>query len=193
MLYALLRHAQPRRVFEVGSGFSSAAMLDTSELFLGGAVDFTFIEPDPRRLYSLIRPEDRHRSMIIEQRVQNVPPAAFHCLSRNDILFIDGSHVAKIGSDVNYLLHDILPTLAVGVYVHIHDVPYPFEYFRGWIERGIAWNEAYMVRAFLAFNSAFEVVLYPSFLLHFHRPWFEQYMPMCLKNTGGSLWLRRVR
>lgn len=193
MLYALVRHAQPRRVIEVGSGFSSAAMLDTSELFLRGAVDFTFIEPDPRRLYSLLRPGDRDRFRIVEQRVQDVLPAAFQSLKSNDILFIDGSHVAKIGSDVNYLLHDILPTLAVGVYVHIHDIPYPFEYFRGWIERGIAWNEAYMVRAFLAFNTAFEIVLYPSFLLQFHRPWFEEHMPACLNNTGGSLWLRRVR
>jgi predicted O-methyltransferase YrrM len=192
-LYAMLRHAQPQRVVEIGSGFSSAAMLDTSGLFLGNAVRFTFIEPDPVRLDTLIRPEDREQATILTQRVQDVPATVFHQLSANDILFIDGSHVSKIGSDVNYLIGDILPALAPGVYVHFHDIPWPFEYFRDWVERGIAWNEAYMVRAFLAFNHVFEIVLHPSFLLQFHRPWFERHMPLCLKNTGGSLWLRRVR
>ena len=191
-LYAMLRHVKPRRVIEVGSGFSSAAMLDTIELFLDGAVRLTFIDPDPGRLNSLLRPEDHQRATVIKQRVQDLPPETFRVLEASDILFIDGSHVAKIGSDVNYLLGDVLPTLPVGVYVHIHDIPYPFEYFREWVRRGLAWNEAYMVRAFLAFNRAYEIVFFNSFLEHFHRAWFEQHMPLCLKNTGGSLWLRRV-
>jgi hypothetical protein len=191
-LYAMLRHVKPRRIVEIGSGFSSAAMLDTIELFLGGAVSVTCIEPDPRRLNSVLRPDDGLRATVIEQRVQDLPLAMFQTLEAGDILFIDGSHVAKIGSDVNYLLGDVLPTLPVGVYVHIHDVPYPFEYFREWVRLGLAWNEVYMVRAFLAFNRAYEIVFFNSFLQHFHRPWFEQHMPLCLKNTGGSLWLRRV-
>jgi hypothetical protein len=192
MLYCMLRHAQPRRVVEVGSGFSSAAMLDTNDLFLAHSVNFTFIEPDPRRLLSLLRPADQQETTIIERRVQDVPAITFQALCANDVLFIDGSHVAKVGSDVNYLLGDVIPALAVGVYVHFHDVAYPFEYFREWVQRGIAWNEAYMVRAFLAFNRAYEMSLYPSFLLHFHRAWFERDMPLCLRNTGGSLWLRRI-
>jgi predicted O-methyltransferase YrrM len=191
-LYAMLRHVKPRRVIEIGSGFSSAAMLDTIELFLGGAVSVTCIDPDPGCLNSLLRPDDRLRATVIERRVQDLPPAIFQALEAGDILFIDGSHVAKIGSDVNYLLGEVLPALRVGVFVHIHDVPYPFEYFREWIRRGLAWNEAYMVRAFLTFNSAYEIVFFNSFLEHFHRVWFEQHMPLCLENTGGSLWLRRV-
>lgn len=191
-LYCMLRHARPRRVIEVGSGYSSAAMLDTSELFLENTVEFTFIEPYPDRLYSLMRPDDRPRTTVMERRVQDVPVTVFQALRAGDILFIDGSHVAKIGSDVNYLLGEVVPTLAAGVYVHIHDVPYPFEYFREWIEQGIAWNEAYMVRAFLTFNQAFEIAFFNTFLEHFHRAWFEQHMPLCLRNTGGSLWLRRV-
>ena len=191
-LYCMLRHATPRRIIEVGSGFSSAAMLDTSELCLGDRVQFTFIEPDPARLYGLLRPEDRRHATILERRVQDVPVETFAELGAGDILFIDGSHVAKIGSDVNYLLGEVIPTLAVGVYVHIHDVPYPFEYFRDWVERGIAWNEAYMIRAFLTFNDTFEIAFFNTFLEYFHRAWFEEHMPLCLRNTGGSLWLRRA-
>jgi predicted O-methyltransferase YrrM len=189
-LYCMLRYAKPRRVIEIGSGFSSAAMLDTAEFFLD-PVDFTFIEPDTKRLDALLRAGDRERATVIERRVQDVPVEAFQALQANDILFIDGSHVAKIGSDVNYLLADVVPTLAVGVYLHFHDVPYPFEYFREWIERGIAWNEAYMIRAFLTFNRAYDITFFNTFLERFHRPWFEAHMPLCLRNTGGSLWLRR--
>jgi predicted O-methyltransferase YrrM len=141
-LYCMLCHARPRRIIEVGSGYSSAAMLDISELFFDNAVEFTFIDPEPQRLYSLMRADDRGRATVMECRVQDIPVSAFEALTANDILFIDGSHVAKIGSDVNYLLGEVLPALAAGVFVHIHDVPYPFEYFRAWVEQGIAWNEA---------------------------------------------------
>jgi hypothetical protein len=54
------------------------------------------------------------------------------------------------------------------------------------------WTEAYLLRAFLAFNAAYEVVLYNTFLEHFHRSEFERHMPLCLENEGGSIWLRRV-
>ena len=166
-------------------------MLDTSERFLGNALDLTFIDPEPQRLYSLMRPEDRSRTTVIDRRVQDVSPAIFQTLCAGDMLFIDGSHVAKIGSDVNYLLAEVLPVLAVGVYVHFHDVPYPFEYFREWIDAGIAWNEAYMIRAFLMFNRAYQIEFFITFLEQFYRPWFEQHMPLCLHNTGGSLWIKR--
>jgi hypothetical protein len=191
-LYCVLRHAKPRRVIEVGSGFSSAAMLDTAQYFLRDQVAFTFIEPDTQRLEDLLRATDWERVSLLRRPVQEVPVSTFQELQAGDVLFIDGSHVAKVGSDVNYLLGEVLPALRRGVYVHFHDVPYPFEYFREWIEQGIAWNEAYMIRAFLAFNRAYEIFFYNTYLEHFHRTWFDQHMPLCLRNTGGSLWLRRV-
>jgi hypothetical protein len=74
----------------------------------------------------------------------------FDVLDENDILFINSSHVAKTGSDVNFELFEILPRLKKGVIVHIHDILYPFEYPREWvIERNYSWNEVYAVRAFL--------------------------------------------
>lgn len=84
-------------------------------------------------------------------------------------------------------------TLSRGVYVHFHDIFYPFEYPEAWLNQGRAWTEAYVLRAFLAFNSAYEIALYNTFLEHFHRSQFAQYMPLCLENEGGSIWLRRSR
>ena len=192
-LYGMIRHAAPRRIVEVGSGHSSCVMMDTAELFLSGHVDFTFIEPYPDRLLSLLRPEDLRRVKILAQRVQDITLEPFLALERNDILFIDSSHVMKIGSDVQHLLTEVLPRLRPGVYVHIHDVMYPFEYPEEWITEGRAWNEAYALRAFLTFNDVFEIVLFSTYLERFHRDIFERDMPLCLKNEGGSIWLRRGR
>jgi len=72
-----------------------------------------------------------------------------------------------------------------------HDILYPFEYPKGWIYERRAWSEAYLLRAFLAFNSAYEIMLFNTFLGHFHRERFVRTMPLCFKNEGGSIWLRR--
>lgn len=191
-LYGMIRHVRPRRIVEVGSGHSSCVMLDTNELFFENRIACTFIDPHPERLLSLITPKDKKRIEIVPKRVQDVEVGRFQELEANDILFIDSSHVLKVGSDVNYIVSEVLPTLRVGVYVHVHDVFYPFEYPRECFEAGWYWTEAYVLRAFLAFNSAFEIVLFNTFLEHFHRERFEGQMPLCLKNEGGSIWIRRI-
>ncbi len=191
-LYALLRHLQPKRLIEIGSGFSSAVTLDTNERFLNHRIACCFIEPFPDRLRTLLKPEDHERINILSVPLQDVPLSKFADLIAGDILFIDSTHVLKTGSDVNYLLFQILPSLATGVYVHFHDIFYPFEYLRDWVYEGRAWNEAYALRAFLQYNSAFKIVLFNTFLETFHTKFFEAEMPLCLKNWGGSLWLQKV-
>jgi hypothetical protein len=188
-LFAMLRHLRPKRVIEIGSGFSSAAMLDTNERFLDRAVALTFIDPDLTTLESLLRADDRVET--IAARVQDVPLARFDALAAGDVLFVDSTHVAKTGSDVNQILFEIVPRLGSGVYVHFHDVFYPFEYPKEWVFEGRAWNEDYLLRAFLAFNGAFEVVLFSQYLARFHREWLARELPMVLENPGGALWMRR--
>lgn len=192
-LHAMIRRFRPRRIVEVGSGFSSCVILDTLERFPSGAVECTFIEPHAqlvRRLTSA-GPAGGPAFRIIERRVQDAPPEVFAALAAGDILFIDSSHVSKIGSDVNHLLFEVLPTLAEGVLVHLHDIFWPFEYPRSWIEEGRAWNEAYLVRAFLQHNRTFEVLLFNDHLARFHREALGRAWPRALADTGGSLWLRR--
>jgi predicted O-methyltransferase YrrM len=190
-LYAMLRHARPRRVIEVGSGFSSAVMLDTNDLFFGGAIAMQFIEPYPERLYSLLTEKDRGAHVVHEKKLQDMPLELFRTLEANDVLFIDSSHVTRVGGEVNYYMFEILPALRPGVLVHIHDIFNGFEYPRRWIEEGISWSEAYLLRAFLQYNDAFEIVLFNTYLEHFHPDFFRERMPLCLKNPGGSIWLRR--
>ena len=190
-LYGMLRRVQPQRIFEVGSGYSSAVTLDTNQRFLGGKLQCTFVDPEPERLYSLLTEEDRRSVEIIPARIQDVPVTRFDALEANDILFIDSSHVTKAGSDVNYLVFEVLPRLKPGVYVHIHDIFYPFEYPQEWLEDGRHWNEDYLVRAFLINNSAFEIEIFANYLFQFHAERLAQLMPLVLKHVGLSLWLRR--
>jgi predicted O-methyltransferase YrrM len=193
LLYCMIRLLQPRKIIEIGSGFSSCMMLDTNDLFCDGTIETAFIEPYPELLESLLRKSDSSsgRVRIIPARVQDVDLAEFSALEANDILFVDSTHVSKIDSDVNRILFEVLPSLAPGVYVHFHDIFYPFEYPREWVLEGRAWNEAYILRAFLQFNSGFSVVLMSTFMEHFHKDFFRERMPLCLKNPGGSLWLRK--
>ena len=100
MLWFMLREAQPQRILEVGSGFSSAAMLDARDHGGIGTPEFTFIDPDMARLRPLLQAGDEERVTLIERIVQDVPLGTFAELSENDVLFVDSSHVSKIGSDV---------------------------------------------------------------------------------------------
>ncbi len=192
-LYSVMREFRPERIIEIGCGYSSCVILDTNEKFLDGKVNCTFVEPYPKLLLSLLKPEDEKKIRIIPQRVQEVDLAVFSELKENDILFIDSSHVSKLGSDVNYLYFEILPRLKPGVLIHIHDIFYPFEYPPAWIEEGRAWNEAYLLRALLMGNSHYQIQLFSIFLHRYHSKFFEQQMPLCLSNPGGNLWLRKMR
>ena len=90
---------------------------------------------------------------------------------------------------MNYLLFQVLPRLRPGVVVHVHDVMWPFEYPREWVLEGRAWNEAYLVRAFLQYNDVFDILLFNSYVGHRERAFLSERMPRFLENTGGSLWL----
>jgi predicted O-methyltransferase YrrM len=192
LLYCMIRYLRPRRIIEVGSGYSSAAMLDTDELFFDRSIQFTFIEPQPQLLRSLLKEEDLTRVAILETRVQEVDLDRFSELKANDILFVDSSHVSKVGSDVNHIFFKILPALQSGVFVHFHDVFYPFEYPLEWVYEGRAWNETYLMRAFLQYNNQFEIQLFNTFIDWFHKEKYFHDMPLVQKNTGGSIWLKKL-
>ena len=190
--YLVLRRFRPRRLIEIGSGYSTCIALDTDELFLGSSLEMTCIEPYPRLMKSLVRSADLSRITLRPEALQETPLEVFDQLGKDDVLFIDSTHVSRIGSDVNRLFFDVLPRLEPGVLVHIHDVFYPFEYPRHWVMEGRAWNEIYVLRAFLEFNDRFEILLFNTYLTEFHRKFVEERFPLCLRNTGGSLWLRVV-
>jgi hypothetical protein len=127
----------------------------------------------------------------MQKRVQDIESKIFSELTRGDILFIDSSHVSKIDSDVNHIFFRILPLLASGVHIHFHDIGFPFEYPKEWIYEGRAWNEAYLLRAFLQYNKFFRIEFYNEFMALYYPEKLKEYLPISMINPGTSIWLER--
>jgi len=160
-LYCMIRELRPRRIVEIGCGSSSACMLDSIE-GLNLLTVCTFIDPTPQLP---IRLEHGSRHKLLQQHVQLTERSVLEQLTANDILFIDSSHVLKTGSDLAFALFEILPALAPGVFIHFHDVFFPFEYARSWaIDKNWSWNEAYALRAFLMYNRHYRIEFWNDYL-----------------------------
>jgi hypothetical protein len=187
VLYCMIRHLQPKRVIEVGSGYSTR--LAAQAALANGSTKLTCIDPHPD---GVVRAGFPGLTSVIDSSVEEVSIDLFKSLEAQDVLFIDSSHVVRIGGDVNFLILEVLPRLQPGVVVQMHDVFLPREYPRDWVvDMRRFWSEQYLLQAFLAFNTAFRVLLANSYL--------DARYPDALRNTfpnspwwgGGSFWLQR--
>lgn len=155
LLFSVMGHFAPRRVVEVGSGYSTLLMCDANQRFLGGRCAIDCIEPYPRDFLL-----DLGRKVTLHQApVQQASMEIFDRLEAGDVLFVDSSHVAKTGSDVNHLFFEVFPRLASGVIIHVHDIFLPFEYPESWvIDERRSWNEQYLLRALLMGSDSYEIL-----------------------------------
>lgn len=186
-LHCMVRHFAPSLMIEIGSGYSTR--ISAAAARANGNTRLVCIEPYPVKELRLGIPGV---AMLREVRVQDVPLEDFAALGDGDILFIDSSHVVNIGSDVNYLMLEVVPRLASGVIVHVHDIFFPLEYKRSWIhEMCHFWSEQYLLQAFLAYNADFEVLLCNSYLERRHLGAMKEAFPTSPWFGGGSLWMRR--
>jgi len=193
LLEGMLRYLRPRRLVEVGSGFSSLVTARVNRQLLGASIDFTCIEPYPRDFLVAGVPGI---SALRTEQVQDTPLEVFQTLADGDVLFIDTSHVVKTGNDVVFLYHEVLPRLHPGVVVHIHDVFLPGDYPEAWVMEGWGWNEIYLLQSFLAFNSAYEVMLGAQYMAQRQLDVLLAAVPGFAeldhsRRGGGALWIRR--
>jgi predicted O-methyltransferase YrrM len=197
ILYCMIRHLVPRRIIEIGSGFSTlvtAQAMQKNAHEQGVQCALTCIEPFPPAYLKLGVP-GLQDFRLLERPLQSVSLEEFQALSEDDILFIDSSHVVKIGSDVLCEFLQILPRLAVGVVVYVHDIFLPAEYQWRWVkELHVFWNEQYLLQAFFMFNRAFQVLWAGSYMHLNHadalQEAFGSYDPT--KEWPGSFWMRRI-
>ena len=196
ILYCMVRHFKPGRIFEIGSGNSTYLMARTlveNRRDQGKESALEVIDPYPN---GILRKGIPGLTRLIEEKVQNIPVSMFGGLQENDILFIDSTHVLKIGSDVQYEVLEILPRLNKGVIVHFHDIFLPAEYPSNWVKvNRWFWNEQYILQAFLHFNDAYEV-LWAGHYMHLNYPdelmaAFSSYNPN--STLPGSFWIRKIK
>jgi hypothetical protein len=131
---------------------------------------------------------------VLPKKVQEIPLSTFAKLERNDVLFIDSSHVLTIGSDVRYEYLDILPRVKPGVLVHCHDIFLPAEYPKEWVlDDHRFWNEQYLLQAFLTFNNEFEVLWAGSYMHLKHPDLLAAAIPSYRQEKcyPKSFWIRR--
>ena len=186
--YCMVRHFQPRRIIEVGSGFSSLVLGQAAAKNKNSSL--ICIDPFPGKL--LRDGSIPALQSLIETKVQDLDVEFFSQLESGDILFIDSSHAVKTGGDVNYLFLEVLPRLKAEVIVHVHDIFFPFEYRRDWmLEEFRFWTEQYLLQAFLIFNSEFEVLMANSYLNHYNLSDLKAAFPNLRRWIGGSFWMRR--
>ncbi|MDH3618646.1 MAG: class I SAM-dependent methyltransferase [Nitrosopumilus sp.] len=187
--YSMIREFNPKRIIEVGSGFST--MIASQASSKNSDTLITSIEPYPNSVLTKGLP---NLEELIKKPVQEVSLEKFKELEKNDILFIDSSHVVHIGSDVNYLFLEVIPELKKGTMIHIHDWFYPFEYPKSWInDRKIFWNEMYLVQAFLTGNSDYDILTSNYYLNTTHFDKLKKSFPFMRDTYGGSgsLWIRK--
>ena len=185
--YSLIRQLKPRRIIEIGGGYSTR--IANKALAANQSGRLTCIEPHPdERL-------DGSRVHLVTKRVEELDVSFFAALEANDILFIDSSHTVKFGSDVCYEFLEILPALKRGVWVHVHDIFFPHDYPAEWLlKRRLALNEQYLLEAFLSFNHDFEIALANHWLQLECPNEVARLWPNAVSSDAGasSFWMRRV-
>ena len=201
--YALIRKFNPARVLEVGSGFST--LIAARAAARNRTTRVICIEPYPTDTHnSHLREEAGFR--LIEKPVQQIGLELFTSLQENDILFIDSSHVAKPGSDVEFLFFEVLPRVAPGVLVHIRHIFLPRGYnHHYYIDQQRHWNENYLLGALLLENPRWQVEIANAFIAGFGQSAELDALVAALAGGradiqaalapcagGGSLWLRRL-
>ncbi len=190
---SMLKHFRPRRLVEIGSGFSSAVALDTRDT-VGVPQEMVFVEPYPERLRSLLRQGDEAHARVVVSRIQDVDLSIFDELQPGDFLFVDSSHVVKTGSDLHHILFEVIPRLPPGVILHFHDVFWPFEYPAAWaVDQLRGWNEVYVLRALLTDNPELEILFFNDYYAKLHVRSVVAAAPIVARNPGGGLWVRKTK
>lgn len=193
VMFSMLMEYKPARCIEFGCGFSSLLIMDVNDHFFEQSMELSLYDPRPDIVLSLLAPHDPYRELVKARRSSEIPDAAFQALGRGDLLSLETSHVAKTGSDLTDLLFRVLPLLAPGVLIHIHDIFYPFEYPEAWaVQDNRSWNEAYLLRAFLQFNRQFRVLFFNNLIV---RKYFDEVgaaFPGLEDTHASSIWIEKL-
>ena len=189
--YQLIRARKPRRIVEIGSGYST---LVAAQAVRRNAEE----DPAYSCAHVCIEPYERpwleaSGAQVVRCLVEDADPGLFAALGEDDVLFIDSSHVVRPQGDVLYEYLELLPALAPGVIVHVHDVFTPRDYPEEWLaDRVRLWNEQYLLEAFLTHNSSWRVLAALNYLQHHHHEELKRAAPfLTAASEPGSFYLQR--
>ena len=201
-LYAFVRTFRPARVVQVGCGVSTAVML-AAAFDAGTTLRITCIDPYPT---SFLHDASRAGEIeLIEGPAQRFVQEAASSLAAGDLVFVDSTHTVMPGSEVNLIILDVLPRLAPGVFVHFHDITFPYDYQRKLLKGNLFCQaESTLLHAFLSCNDRYEFLASLSMLHYAARTELQGLIPSYrpggddegLETTPGhfpsALYMRRL-
>ena len=208
VLHAVVRHYKPARLIEIGGGvptYCTFQAMSMNRRDTGANGRITCIEPCPIDLIKDID-DNSDNFELIARPIQEVPLEYFTQLQANDIVFVESNHVVRSGSELNYIVLEILPIIPKGVLVHFHDIYLPYDYDRDVLRNFLHPNETAFVAAFLAYNPKYKILFALSMLHYERRPEMQSVLPEYnpesdwrgmrvgeyddAKHFPSSLWLR---
>jgi len=192
-LYNIVRYFKPSKFIEIGSGNSTLMVRNAVKANQfenkNYTCNHTCIEPYEQPWLEQLDVK------LIREKVEHLDYSIFKNLEKNDILFIDSSHIIRPEGDVLFEYLELLPLLKPGVIVHIHDIFTPKNYLDNWvITEHRLWNEQYILEAFLTLNKEFKIIGALNFLHHNYSDEFDKKHPLSAQNKGhepGGFWIQR--
>jgi hypothetical protein len=191
-LYNLIRLKKPSRIFEIGSGHSTLMAIK--------AIKKNQEEtPDYKCKHLCVEPYEmpwleKTGVTVIRQKVEEIDKAMFFELDKDDILFIDSSHIIRPQGDVLFEFLELIPSLKTGVIVHVHDIFSPRDYVKEFvIDKVRFWNEQYLLEAFLTNNRDWNVI---GALNYLHHNYYQNLKATCPfltpDRTPGSFYIQKI-
>jgi hypothetical protein len=184
---AMIGDERPATIVEVGAGYSTLIARSTIDQ-LGLDCTLVVVDPDPRTDVTLAA------DVVVQEPVENTELDEL-LGSGTAFLFIDSSHIVRIGGDVPFLYGEVIPRLAAGTFVHVHDIYCPYDY-PDYVLREL-WTEQYMLEALLAHSPRYRIEVATQFLSHRHADVMQRVISPAVGNDprhyGSSIWLRVCR
>ncbi len=175
-LHAFIQRHRPARVLQIGCGVSTAIIDGAARSVPDYVPAIRCVEPYPTPL--LRRLDQERRIELIPRMAQLVEQSLLTDLDAGDLLFIDSTHTVKVGSEVVRLITEILPRLRPGVWVHFHDIYFPYDFFPGFLKRAIFfWRETTLLYAYLLHNSTITIRASLSMMHHHRQDELRQMIP----------------
>jgi predicted O-methyltransferase YrrM len=191
LYYLLIRNRKPKRMVEIGSGYSTQLCLLALEKNKAEGFEcaLTCIEP-----YEMPFLDTLTGISVVRKKVEQVSLDVFQSLEAGDMLFIDSSHIIRPDNDLLFIYFQILPILQKGVLVHIHDIFTPRHYPQEWLTQKMRfWNEQYLLEAFLYNNEGFKILFAAN---HLVKTNFEAAKELLIHlktdSAPSSFWVERV-
>jgi hypothetical protein len=183
--FSVIRHKKPRRIVEIGSGFST--LVADAAIQLNGFGELICIEPYPRDFL-----RNTSSVQLISEKIQDISTQRFaDLMDGTDILFIDSTHTVKIGSDCLYIYLVLLPSIKTPVLFHAHDILLPFGMPKQWaLDHQIYWTEQYILYAYLLDNPRATIKFSSAYHNHFHISELTKFMQGKATIGGASIWVQ---